>query len=121
RFAGGDPERLRSLAEELVHLNVDLIVTSGSTATRPAKQATAAIPIVMTQDPDPVGNGFVSSLARPGGNITGLSNLNRELKQIEIAAGPLRIQCDISIVRLSRISKRHSARQPSWVLKAFSP
>jgi putative ABC transport system substrate-binding protein len=86
RWAGGNPDRLPSLAAELVRLKVDLIVTSGSTSTRPAKEATVTIPIVMTQDPDPIGNGFVASLARPGGNITGLSNLNRELsgKRLEL-------------------------------------
>ena len=79
RWAKGDAGRLPQFAAELVRLKPGLIVTSGSTATRAAKDATITIPIVMTQDPDPVGNGFVTSLARPGGNITGLSNLNREL------------------------------------------
>ena len=69
----------RALVAELVRLRVDVIVTGGATGTRAAKEATNTIPIVMTQDPDPIGNGFVASLARPGGNITGLSNLNREL------------------------------------------
>jgi putative ABC transport system substrate-binding protein len=86
RFAEGKPDRERAIAAELVRLKVDVIVTVGSTATRAAKEATATIPIVMTQDPDPIGNGFVASLARPGGNITGLSNLNRELsgKRLEL-------------------------------------
>jgi putative ABC transport system substrate-binding protein len=61
-----------------VQLKVDIIVTGGEAATRPAKEATATIPIVMTQDDDPVGAGFVTSLARPGGNITGLSTLAPE-------------------------------------------
>ena len=69
----------RAFVAELVRLRVDVIVTGGATGTRAAKEATNTIPIVMTQDPDPIGNGFVASLARPGGNITGLSNLNREL------------------------------------------
>jgi len=86
RWAGGNANRLPQLAAELVQLKVDIIVTSGSTATRAAKEATINIPIVMTQDPDPVRNGFVASLARPRGNITGLSNLNRELsgKRLEL-------------------------------------
>jgi putative ABC transport system substrate-binding protein len=69
-----------------VRLNVDIIVTSGPTATRPAKEATSTIPIVMTFDDDPVGSGFVTSLARPGGNITGLSTLSPEIsgKQLEL-------------------------------------
>ena len=81
-----NPIAERALAAELVRLKVDVIVTVGSTATRAAKEATATIPIVMTQDPDPVGNGFVASLARPGGNVTGLSNVNRELsgKRLEL-------------------------------------
>ena len=67
-----------TLAAELVHLKVDVIVSgwTGSNAV-PLKEATSTIPIVMTQDTDPVGNGFVASLARPGGNITGLSTLAR--------------------------------------------
>jgi len=76
----------RALAADLVRLKVDVIVSPGATSTRAAKEATSTIPIVMTQDPDPIGNGFVASLARPGGNITGLSNLNRELsgKRLEL-------------------------------------
>ncbi|MGH7798714.1 MAG: ABC transporter substrate-binding protein [Candidatus Binatia bacterium] len=76
----------RALAADLVRLKVDVIVTPGATSTRAAKEATSTIPILMAQDPDPIGNGFVASLARPGGNITGLSNLNRELsgKRLEL-------------------------------------
>ncbi len=79
-------DRQSELAAELVRLKVDVIVTAGGGSTRPAKEATATIPIVMTQDTDPVGNGFVASLARPGGNITGLSRLAPELsgKQVEL-------------------------------------
>jgi len=67
RSAEGKLDRLPALAAELVHLKVDVIVTSGPTVTRPAKEANTTIPIVMTQDTDPVGNNFVASLARPGG------------------------------------------------------
>jgi putative ABC transport system substrate-binding protein len=69
-----------------VRLKVDVIVTSGATVTRAAKEATSTIPIVMAQDPDPVGNGFVASLARPGGNITGLATLRPEIsgKRLEL-------------------------------------
>ena len=86
RHAEGKLDRLPALAAELVRLNVDAIVTSGPTATRPAKGATSTIPIVMTFDDDPVGSGFVASLARPGGNITGLSTLAPEIsgKQLEL-------------------------------------
>jgi putative tryptophan/tyrosine transport system substrate-binding protein len=86
RHAEGKFDRLPGLAAELVRLKVDIIVTGGPQATRPAKQATSTIPIVMAQDPDPVGNGFVASLARPGGNITGLATFAPELsgKQLEV-------------------------------------
>jgi putative tryptophan/tyrosine transport system substrate-binding protein len=86
RSAEGKLDRLPTLAAELVHLKVDIIVTTGPTATRGAKEATSTIPIVMTFDNDPVGNGFVASLARPGGNITGLSTLAPEIsgKQLEL-------------------------------------
>ena len=86
RFAEGRPDRLRRLADELVRLKVSVIVTEGTTSTRFAKEATSAIPIVMAQDPDPVGTGYVASLARPGGNITGLSNLRSDLggKRLQI-------------------------------------
>jgi len=86
RYAEAKLDRLPALAAELVRLKVDIIVTAGSPATRPAKEATATIPIVMAQDPDPVGNGFVASLARPGGNITGLATLAPEIsgKQLEL-------------------------------------
>ena len=86
RSAEGKFDRLPKLAAELVHLNVDVIVSAGGTVTRSAKEATATIPIVMAFDNDPVGNGFVASLARPGGNVTGLSNLSSELsgKRLEL-------------------------------------
>jgi putative ABC transport system substrate-binding protein len=86
RYAEGKFDRLPDLAAELVRLKVDLILTGGPQATRPAKKATATIPIVMAFDSDPVGNGFVASLARPGGNVTGLSALSPEIsgKQLEL-------------------------------------
>ena len=86
RYPEGKSDRERALAVELVRLKVDIIVTNGASVTRAAKEATNTIPIVMAQDPDPIGNGFVASLARPGGNITGLSNLNRDLsgKRLEL-------------------------------------
>ena len=70
-------DRLPALAAELVRLKVDVIVTGGPGSTRAAKVATSTIPIVMLQDNDPVGNGFVASLGRPGGNITGWQPLPR--------------------------------------------
>ena len=86
RFAEQKPERLPELAAELVRLKVDLIVASGTPSSLVAKSATTTIPIVMAQAGDPVGSGLVASLARPGGNVTGLSNLSFELntKRLEI-------------------------------------
>jgi putative ABC transport system substrate-binding protein len=79
RSGEGKPERLPAVTADLVQLKVDVIVSGGSTSTRAAKEVTETIPIVMTQDADPVASGFVASLARPGGNITGLSNLSSDL------------------------------------------
>ena len=86
RFAEGKLDRLPALAAELVRLKVDVIVSAGPIVTRAAKEATTVIPIVMAWDPEPVANGFVVSLARPGGNITGLSTLAPELsgKRLEL-------------------------------------
>jgi ABC-type uncharacterized transport system substrate-binding protein len=86
RSAEGNVDRAPALAAELVRLNVDVIVTAGPIDTRNAKHATSTIPIVMTWDQDPIGSGFVASLARPGGNVTGLSSLAPEIsgKQLEL-------------------------------------
>ena len=86
RYSRGRNERLRALAAELVHLKVDVIVTSISPETEAAKNATKEIPIVMASVGDPVGSGFVVSLAHPGGNVTGLTNLAPQLsgKRLEL-------------------------------------
>ncbi len=86
RYAEGKLDRLSELAAELVRLKVDIIVSAGPPPTRSAKEATVTIPIVMGFDHDPVGSGFVASLARPGGNITGLSTLAPEIsgKRLEL-------------------------------------
>jgi putative ABC transport system substrate-binding protein len=86
RWAEGKLDRLPALADELVRLKVDVIVSGGPSNTRAAKGATGTIPIVMTNDSDPVETGFVESLARPGGNVTGLATLRPELsgKQLEL-------------------------------------
>jgi putative ABC transport system substrate-binding protein len=86
RSADGKFDRLPALAAELVRLKVEVIVSAGPAVTRPLKQATSTIPIVMGQDTDPVDSGFVASLARPGGNITGLATLSPEIagKQLEL-------------------------------------
>jgi putative tryptophan/tyrosine transport system substrate-binding protein len=99
-------DRLPALAAELVRLKVDIIVTSGPIPTRAAKEATSTIPIVMAQDPDPVANGFVASLARPGGNITGLATLAPELsgKQVELLTE--------IFPKLSRVAVFRTSTQP---------
>jgi putative ABC transport system substrate-binding protein len=79
RSADGNPNRLRELADELVRLKVNIIVASLTPAVIAARQATTEIPIVMAAAGDPIGTGLISSLARPGGNITGLSNMSPEL------------------------------------------
>ena len=87
RYAKGKRERFPELAAELVRLKVDiLVVTGGNTPTRAAKNATKTIPIVMTSGGDPVEAGLIESLARPGGNVTGFTNLSRELggKRLEL-------------------------------------
>src|SRR5262245_9819292 len=86
RFAEGNPDRVPTILADLVRVKVDVIVTAGAGVTRLAKQATSTIPIVMAADFDPVRSGFVASLARPGGNITGLATLRPELsgKQLEL-------------------------------------
>jgi putative ABC transport system substrate-binding protein len=86
RYAHRNEEKLKALAEDLAKLRVDIIVTTGSLVTRAAQQATNTIPIVMIGTGDPVGTGFVASLARPGGNITGSSALSPELsgKRLEL-------------------------------------
>jgi len=109
RYAQDTPERQPALAAELVSLKVDVIVSVGATGTRAAKEATSTIPIVMAQDPDPVGNGFVISLARPGGNITGLSSLVVEL-------GGKRLELLKEIVpRLSRVAVLGTSSNPANV------
>jgi putative ABC transport system substrate-binding protein len=106
RYAAGNSDRLREYAAELVRLNVDVIISAGPIATRAAKEATAAIPIVMAFDPDPVGSRFVASLSRPGGNITGYSTLAPELsgKQLELLKQV--------IPKLSRVAVLGNSTQP---------
>jgi putative tryptophan/tyrosine transport system substrate-binding protein len=105
----GKSERVPALAAELVRLKVDVIVTAGPLSTRPAKGATKTIPIVMAQDDDPVENGFVASLARPGGNITGLATLAPELsgKQLELLKE--------IVPRLSRVAVLGNSTRPGNV------
>jgi putative ABC transport system substrate-binding protein len=88
RYAGAGEAWLREAAADLVRLPVDVIVTNGNVATLAAKAATSTIPVVFASGGDPVGTGLVASLARPGGNVTGLANLIQELsgKRLEFLA-----------------------------------
>jgi putative ABC transport system substrate-binding protein len=106
RSAEGEIDRLPALAAELVRLKVDVIVTGGPAPTRSAREATITIPIVMAQDSDPVANGFVASLARPGGNITGLSTLAPEIsgKRLELLKE--------TVPRLSRVAVFGTSNYP---------
>ena len=108
RYAEGKLDRVPALAAELVRLKVDVIVTSGAPATRSAKEATVTIPVVMAMDTDPVGSGLVASLARPGGNITGLSTLAPELsgKRLELLKE--------IVPRLSRVAIFGTSTQPGY-------
>src|SRR5262245_9338959 len=104
RFAEQKLERLPELAADLVRLKVDLIVASGGPTPLAAKEATSIIPIVMTSAPDPVDSGLVASLARPGGNVSGLSSLAPELntKRLEILKD--------AVPKLARVGYLYSAR-----------
>ena len=107
RYAEEKLDRLPALAAELVSLKVDIIVTAGPSVTRAAKEATNTIPVVMAFDSDPVGNGFVASLARPGGNITGLATFAPELsgKRLELLKEV--------VPRLSRVAVLGTSTYPS--------
>lgn len=106
RFASGRYENLPSLAAELVNLNVDVIVASGSSAINAARNAATAIPIVMTFVTDPVASGFVKSLAHPGGSITGLSSLASDI-------GPKRLDLILATApKLSRVAMLVSPASP---------
>ena len=106
RSAEGKFDRVPALAAELVQLKVEVIVAAGPTDTRAAKQATITIPIVMGFDNDPVGNGFVANLARPGGNITGLATLAPE-----ISGKRLELLKEI-VPKLSRVAVFGSSTEP---------
>lgn len=106
RWADGNLELAPKLADELVRLNVDVIVTAGPMDTRNAKKATSNIPIIMTWDQDPIGSGFVASLSHPGGNITGLSIQAPEIstKQLELLKE--------SVPKLRRVAYLGNASEP---------
>jgi putative ABC transport system substrate-binding protein len=98
RFSDDDPGRLPAMAAELVQMKVDVILASQAPGVRAAQKATATIPIVMASGNDPVGSGFVKSLAHPGGNITGRSNMSEDI-------GPKQLEMLLSMVpKLSRVA-----------------
>src|SRR5262245_17033694 len=101
RFAEQKPERLPELAADLVRQKVNLIVASGRAPVFAAKNATTTIPIIMTGFPDPVGEGLVASLAQPGGNVTGFSNLAAELtgKRLEILKDAVSKLTRVGVIR----------------------
>ena len=111
RYGDQKRERLTGLAAELVRLKVDLILVTAGAAVLAAKEATTTIPIVMTNPADAVGEGMVASLARPGGNVTGLSSLAVELntKRLEILKD--------AVPKLARVSdfcgRQEAAREES--------
>ena len=125
RYADGDLARLPSLAAELVQLKADLIVAAGNDATLTAQAATGTIPIVMPATSDPVGNGIIKSLARPGGNITGIADLSAELggKRLEMLlammAGAAANPAAAKTPKVSRIAVlgRSQTRGQLWALK----
>ena len=108
RYAEENLDRLPALAAELVRLKVDVIVTGGPSVNRFAKEATSTIPIVLAFDNDPVGNGFAASLARPGGNITGLST-----QYPQISGKQLELLKEI-VPRLARVACLGNSMQPGY-------
>jgi putative ABC transport system substrate-binding protein len=108
RYAGESAERLAALAAELVQLKVDVLVAGDSGAIRAAQAATSTIPIVMTITADPVAQGYVTSLARPGGNITGLASLTTQLvrKRLELLTQ--------AVPGMSRVAVLGPIRHPDW-------
>jgi putative ABC transport system substrate-binding protein len=127
RWAEAKLDRLPALTAELLRLKVDIIVTAGAPATRTAKNATLTIPIIITNDNDPVANGFVSSLAQPGGNITGLSNLSPELsgKRLELMKEIVARLSRVAVLGTSTVpgNRQSYARQNSpqkWLKCSFN-
>jgi len=115
RFAEGKNERLPELAADLLRLKIDLIVATGPTATVAAKSTAITIPIVMTNAVDPVGAGLIASLARPGGNVTGLSGLSPELnsKRLEILKDAVPNLFRVGILRPSSASRSLKEIRPA--------
>jgi putative tryptophan/tyrosine transport system substrate-binding protein len=111
RFAEGEVSRLPALAAELVDLKVDLIVTSGGAAAQTAKKATSTIPIVLLGAGDPVGTGLVASMARPGGNITGVTEFSTDLsgKRLQLLTE--------AVPGISRVAVLYNSSDPAMTLR----
>jgi putative tryptophan/tyrosine transport system substrate-binding protein len=122
RSANEKLDRLPALVAELLRLKVDIIVTGGPSATRAAKEATSTIPIVIANDPDPVASGIVASLARPGGNITGLSNFALELngKRLEILREIVPKLSRVAVLSSSTSPGVEQVRELELAAKAFA-
>jgi len=121
RYAEGKLDRLDEFAAEFVRLKVDVIVTAAPSSTRAAKKATSTIPIVMAWDNDPVANGFIASLARPGENITGLSSLAPEItgKQLELLKETVPRLSNVAVLRTSNLPGGQVLRDAEPAAKAF--
>ena len=119
RFADGKNDRLTELAADLVRLKVDLILVASNPSALAAKSATTTIPIVMTSAPDPVASGLVASLARPGGNVTGLSSLSPELntKRLEILKDAVPKLARVGLLRGPGSSQLKELRDAAPALK----
>ena len=119
RFAEGNSERLPELAADLVRLKVDVIVVTGGGVPLAAKKATSTTPIVMASGSDPVGAGLVASLARPGGNITGLTSLNQELitKRLEVLKDAVPKLSRVGLLRPSTSGQLKEIRRAALALK----
>jgi ABC-type uncharacterized transport system substrate-binding protein len=117
RFGEGKRDRLPELAADLVRLKVDLIVTAGDPAALAAKKATTSMPIVMARASDPVGFGLVASLARPGGNVTGLSSLGTELnsKRLEVLKDAMPKLARVGLLRGDAISPTLKEIRPAAI------
>ena len=119
RFSEQNSERLPELAADLVRLKVDLIVVTGGQVPLTAKKATSTIPIVMASGSDPVGAGLVASLARPGGNVTGLTSLNQELitKRLEVLKDAVPKLGRVGLLRPSTSGQLKDIRRAALALK----
>ena len=111
RFAEGEVNRLPALASELVELKVDVIVTSGGAAAQAAKEATSTVPIILLGAGDPVGAGLVASMARPGGNITGVTEFSTEIsgKRLQLLTE--------AVPRISRVAVLYNSSDPAMTLR----